>query len=86
MPILPLLLGFFFPRLAIVLLWFFTGWFRNAFDGILLPIIGFLFLPLTTVWYGVAEYYYEGDIKTIGLVVAVLLDLGVIGRGARRRK
>lgn len=82
MPLLILLLGFFFPRLVIVLLYFFTGWFRAAFDGFILPLLGFLFLPLTTLWYGISETYFEG-VQTIGLIIAVLLDLGIVGSRMR---
>ncbi len=88
MPCLALLAGYFFPRLVIVLLYFFTGWWKLAFDGILWPLLGFLFMPLTVLWYGLSAHYFEGSIQTIGLVVAVLLDLGLIGNGAKngRRK
>ena len=85
MPILLLLTGYFFPRIMIIILYLFTGWWKNAFDGILLPILGFIFMPLTVLWYGISETYFPGNIQTIGLVVAVLLDLGLIGRGARRK-
>jgi hypothetical protein len=86
MPILLLILGFFFPRLIIVLLYLFTGWWRAAFDGVLIPLVGFLFLPLTTLWYGISETFFSEQIQTIGLVIAVLADFGLIGRGARKRK
>lgn len=86
MPILLLLLGFFFPRVIIILLYLFTGWWRAAFDSLLWPVLGFLFMPLTVLWYGISETYFPGNVQTIGLVVAVLLDLGLIGRGTRRRR
>ncbi|MBC6995337.1 hypothetical protein QWY85_00160 [Neolewinella lacunae] len=86
MPILLLLLGFFFPRVVIVLLYLFTGWWRAAFDSILWPVLGFLFMPLTVLWYGISETYFPGNVQTIGLVIAVLLDLGLIGGGARQRR
>ena len=85
MPFLLLLLGFFFPRLVVVLLYVFTDWWSSAFDSILWPILGFLFMPLTVLWYGISETYFPGNIQTIGLVVTVLLDLGLIGKGARRK-
>lgn len=86
MPLLLLLVGFFFPRVVIVLLYLFTGWWKAAFDSILWPVLGFFFLPLTVLWYGISETYFPGTIQTVGLVVAVLLDLGLIGRGAQGRK
>lgn len=89
MPILLLLLGVFFPRVIILVLFFFTGWFRDAFDGYLLPLLGFLFLPITLLWYGIVQHFYGGAwtmIPTIGMVIAVLLDLGLIGGGAKSRR
>jgi hypothetical protein len=89
MPILLLLIGFFFPRLIIAVLYFFTGWFRDGFDGTLLPILGFLFMPITLLWYGLVQHYFGGEWSggpTIGIVIAVLLDLGLIGRGAKRKR
>lgn len=89
MPILLLLIGVFFPRIVIIVLYFFTGWFSNAFDGILLPVLGFLILPITLLWYGIVQHFYAGAwtmIPTIGMVLAVLLDLGLIGRGAKGKR
>ncbi len=83
MPLLILLLGFFFPRIIIVLLYFLTGWFARAFDGFILPLLGFFFLPLTTLWYGISETYFPAA-QTIGMIIAVLLDLGIIGSRLRR--
>jgi len=86
MPLLLLLIGYFFPRVMIVVLYLFTGWWKSAFDGILIPIIGFIFMPLTVLWYGISEAYFPGNIQTIGLMIAVLLDLGLIGNGARGKR
>ncbi len=89
MPILLLLFGFFFPRLVIAYLYIFTGWFSDGFNGVLLPILGFLFMPITLLWYGLTQYYFAGEwttVATIGIVLAVLLDLGLIGRGAKRKR
>ncbi|MEM9526328.1 MAG: hypothetical protein AAGA31_06945 [Bacteroidota bacterium] len=85
MPIILLLLGYFFPRVMIVVLYLFTGWWKSAFDSVLWPILGFFFLPLTVLWYGISETYFPGNIQTVGLVIAVLLDLGLIGKGAKRK-
>lgn len=85
MPIILLLLGYFFPRVMIVVLYLFTGWWKSAFDSILWPILGFFFLPLTVLWYGISETYFPGNVQTIGLVIAVLLDLGLIGKGAKKK-
>jgi len=48
--LLIVLLGF--PRVALVLMWLFSTYLQRAFHGgVLLPILGFLFLPLTTIVY-----------------------------------
>lgn len=86
MPIILLVLGYFFPRLIIVLLYIFTAWWKTAFDSVLWPVLGFLFLPLTTLWYGISEVFFGEQLQTIGLIIAVLADLGIIGRSARKRR
>jgi len=47
MPCLFALLALLAPRIVIVVLWFFTTWFRGVFDNLLWPILGFIFLPTT---------------------------------------
>jgi len=85
-PLLLLFLGFFFPRLVVALLYLFTDWWSSAFDSAFWPIIGFLFMPLTVLWYGISETYFSDSIQTIGLVIAVLMDFGIIGRGAKKKR
>ncbi|MFT7120192.1 MAG: hypothetical protein ACJAZ9_000362 [Neolewinella sp.] len=85
MSCLYILLGFCAPRVVVALLYVFTDWWSNAFDSTLWPLLGFLFMPLTVLWYGVSEAYYPGTVQTIGLVIAVLLDLGIIGKGAKNK-
>ena len=87
MPILLAVVALAAPRFVIALLWFFTGWFTGVFQSVLWPILGFFFLPLTTLWYSAVQNWYGGQWQTwhiVVLVVAVLLDLGS-GRGAARR-
>lgn len=86
MPILLLLLGVFFPRIVILVLYFFTEWFSNAFDGIILPLLGFIFLPITLLWYAIVQYYFAGawtTLPVLGMILAVVLDLGLLGRSRR---
>lgn len=51
MPCFLVLLALALPRLTIALLWFFSNWFHGLFDSILWPILGFVFLPTTFLWY-----------------------------------
>ncbi len=88
MPIFILLLALFVPRITIILLYLFTTWFNGVFSTILLPILGFIFLPLTLLWYSVVVHYFGGEWTTlsiIGLVVAVLIDLSPTGLRRRER-
>lgn len=89
MPCLPVIIALLFPRILIVFLWFFTNWFDGVYTGFILPLLGLIFLPFTTLWYSVVVNYYNGEwnlISVIGMVIAVLVDIGSIGSGARRRR
>lgn len=71
------------PRFVMVVLWIFTSYLSRAYDGWLVPLLGFFFLPTTTLAYAIAENETNG-VEGWGLVlviVAVLLDLGVWGGG-----
>ena len=82
------LLAFVGPRLVIFLLWLFTNYLSRAFDGFLLPLLGFLLLPWTTIAWAIAQNEFGGT-NGIGLLViaiGVLADIGVLGGGARGRR
>jgi hypothetical protein len=52
MPCLLLFVILLFPRVALVLMWLFSTYLQRAFHGgLLLPVLGFIFLPLTTIVY-----------------------------------
>jgi len=89
MPCLLALLALAMPRVVILLLWFLTGWFRGVFDTLLWPILGFLFLPTTLLWYVAVQRWFAGQWTLwpiVGLVVALLLDLSPArGRRSARR-
>jgi hypothetical protein len=81
----------FTPRVALVLVWLFSNFLHRAYDTALWPLLGFLFMPLTTLAYAFA-LNSAGSIRGIwfGFVLAAaLMDLGVVGgsgRQARRRR
>jgi hypothetical protein len=82
-------LGAAFPRIAIVLLWFFTNFFQGVFQSIIIPILGFLFLPLTLLVYTYIDKTYGPHMTIVQLVclfVAVIIDLGLVGGGRFRRR
>jgi hypothetical protein len=81
------LLAFVGPRIVLFLLFLFTNYLQRAFDAFLLPFIGFLFLPWTTIAWAIAQNEFGGT-NGIGLLVIVLGflgDVGVLGGGARGR-
>jgi hypothetical protein len=90
MPCLFGCLALFFPRVAIILIWLFSDYLGRAYETLLWPLLGFLFLPLTTLAYAWAVNT-NGTVTGVYLVVvvvAVLIDLGWLGGGAhggRRR-
>ena len=89
MPCLLALLVVAFPRVAIVLLWLFTTFFWGVYHGILIPVLGFVFLPLTLIVYTFILKNYPGPLSTqefVFLFIAVILDLGLVGGGSLRRR
>lgn len=84
------------PRIALFLVWLFGGGYLvRAVDGEWIwLLLGFLFLPLTTLAfaYSMNSLGAAGEVPPLGWVligVAGLLDLGLIGggaKGARRRR
>ena len=82
-----LLLALVGPRVALALLWLFSDYLSRAYDGFILPLLGFFFLPWTTIAFAVAQNSL-GGLNGLGLVVVilgVLADIGAIGGGARNR-
>ncbi len=87
MPLIILVLGLLVPRVVIVLLWLLTTWFQGMFSTFLWPLLGFIFLPTTLLWYSVVERWLGGQWGTfalLGLLIALLLDLGPAVRRRRR--
>lgn len=77
MPIMIALIGLFFPKAVIILLWLLTDWFVGVFETRVWPILGFLFMPLTLLWYSAVENWFYGDWnwwQIIVLIVAILVD------------
>ncbi|MAJ46622.1 MAG: hypothetical protein CBC35_04895 [Planctomycetes bacterium TMED75] len=80
-----LFLALFFPRVILVLIWLFGGgWLQDSFQTQLWPVLGFICMPLTTLAYAVGWHMGDGTIElpgTVLIVVAVLIDLGLLGGG-----
>lgn len=77
MPVILVFFSLFIPRLVVLGLWFFSDWFQGLFDTLLWPILGFIFLPTTLLWYAFVQYQFGGQWTLwpiVGLVIALLLD------------
>lgn len=88
MPCLILLIGLAFPRVAIVILFFFSTFLERAYHSLLLLALGFVFLPLTTIvyaWIVNGRHPLDG-IYLAALILSALVDLGLIGHGEYRRR
>ena len=90
MPCLFLFIILLFPRVVLVLMWLFTNLLMRAYTGLLIPLLGFIFLPITTIVYALMVDYHVplAGVNLAILIVAVLLDAGSQGSSAgyyRRR-
>lgn len=82
-------LGLFGPRVAVVIAWLFTDRISNAFNGSwLLPLIGIIALPWTTLAFVVAYAPMDGvsGIGWILVILGLLVDGGSYASGYRARK
>lgn len=88
MPCLLVAIVLLFPRVGAALLYLFTNFFSGVFHGVLLPILGFLFLPITLLAYTyLVKYQHPSDAMfLIVMAVAVILDLGLMGGSSRYRR
>ena len=83
-----LMIGAFAPRLALVLMALFNNEITKAFDGSwLVPFIGWLLLPYTTLIY-VLVHWWQGDVTGFNwffVALAFLLDVSSYAGSYRRR-
>ncbi len=75
-----LLIGFLAvsPRFAMVAIWVLTDWEDRAFGGWLVPVLGIVFLPWTTVLYTLG-FVWGGDTAVpwgiLGAIIGVFCDV-----------
>jgi len=77
---------FFGPRVAAVVWWLLdiSRW-SAVFPSIIWPILGIIFLPITTLIYVLV---FPGGISSLDwvlIIVAVIIDLGAYGGGIKSR-
>jgi hypothetical protein len=88
MPCLLIIFFVAFPRIALVLLFFFSHYLQRAYHGVILPLLGLIFLPLTTLVYAWMNNTGQPTtgINLIILIVAVIIDVGGLGGGEYHRR
>ncbi len=87
MPCLLVLLTLAFPRVVLLVLFFFTNYLQRAYSEILWLVLGFIFLPVTTIAYAwmVNSHAPIEGIYLVAMIIAVLVDLGLVGSHRMRR-
>lgn len=79
------------PRVVMVFILLLTDWFARGFETVIWPLLGFFFMPYTTLVY-MGAMLNRGGLAGGWLplfIVAILVDAGHVGGGgrvARRRK
>ena len=88
MPCLLLILILAFPRLVLLALFFFSDYLTRAYHDLVVPVLGFIFLPLTTLAYAwmVNSHLPIEGVNLLILVLAIILDLGGLGGGEYHRR
>jgi Flp pilus assembly protein TadB len=88
MPCLLVILLVAFPRVALLLIFFLSNYLQRAYHGLIVPLLGFIFLPLTTLVYAwlVNTHQPLAGVNLLILVIAVLVDLSGLGGGEYHRR
>lgn len=84
-------IGLAVPRLLMFFIWLLTDWLGRGFETRVWPILGFIFLPYTTLAYLAAMLNNNHALSGFWLVLfvlAILVDIGNWGgsRAASRRR
>lgn len=88
MPCLVLIAVLAFPRIVLLALFFLTNYLSTAYTSLLVPLLGFVFLPITTLayaWLVNSNLPLEG-LNLFILILAVIIDVGSSGSGAYHRR
>jgi hypothetical protein len=77
-----------FPRIVLAIIFFTSNYLERAYQGLLLPLLGFIFLPLTTLTYAwmVNSHLPIAGVNLVILIVAVIVDMGGLGGGEYHRR
>ncbi len=88
MPCLVVILVLAFPRIVLAVMFLTSNYLQHAYGGLLIPVVGFFFLPLTTLAYAwmVNTHQVVQGINLLILLVAVIIDLGGLSGGEYHRR
>lgn len=88
MPCLLLIVVVAFPRVVLALMFLFTNYLQRAYHGMIVPLLGFIFLPLTTIVYSwlVNNHMPMEGLNLFLLIAAALIDAGGLSGGAWHRR
>ena len=77
-----------FPRVVLLVLFLFSTYLERAYHGLVIPLLGFLFLPLTTLAYAwmINTHMPIEGVNLLILVVAAVIDAGGWGGGEYHRR
>lgn len=83
------LLALLTPRFVLFVLWLFSEYLTRAFSSGWWGLLGFFFLPTTSICYAIAKNEFTapgGGIEAAGIIVIVIgiaVDLGLVGGSGR---
>jgi hypothetical protein len=72
-------ISLFTPRLVLFIILLVTNWFSMSYKTVIWPLLGFLFMPYTTLIYMLAMINNNHQVSgwwLIALIIAVIFDLG----------
>jgi hypothetical protein len=87
-PCLLVLVILLFPRVVLALMFLTTNYLQRAYHDLIIPLLGFIFLPLTTIVYAwlVNTHSPMEGINLLYLILAVVIDVGGLGGGEVHRR
>jgi len=74
------------PRLVMFFIFLLTNWFNMAYQTVIWPLLGFFFMPYTTLAYMGAMLNNNHELSggwLVLVIVAVICDLGAHERSAK---
>lgn len=77
------------PRFVLFVVWLFSDYLNRAFESGWWGLLGFVFLPTTTIAYAIARNEFttpDGGLEALGMIaiaIGVVLDLGLLGGSGR---